>query len=41
YQPALRLTQVVDSQSDESVNQWRPASKGRGDGTSDRLAGRF
>ena len=41
YQPALRLTQVGDSQSDESLNQWRPALRGRGDGTSDRLAGRF
>ncbi len=39
YQPAVRLTRVRDSQTDESLNQWRPAFGGRDHGISDRLAG--
>lgn len=39
YQPALRLTHVGDSQTAESLNQWRPAFGGRDHGISDRLTG--
>ena len=38
YQPALTLTHAGDSQADQSLNQWRPASGGRDDGTGDWLA---
>ena len=37
YQPTLTLTHVGDSQTDESLNQWRPAFGGHDHGISDRV----
>src|SRR5690606_22235 len=41
YQAALSRTPARTSQADESLNQWRPGSGGRYDGTGDWLARGF
>jgi len=41
YQAALSLTHARDSEAGESLNQWRPGSGGRYDGTGDWLARGF